>query len=94
MANEFNENVPEIWKDNYLGENSDISLLKIVGTFVDKLPGMAAIDIGNCLIHLMKFCQSGGPRELQKATEYLNHCNNYYYGINPNWNSSEWKGEN
>lgn len=92
MSNELSNNVPLFWRDTYLGNNSDITMVQVVEAFVKNVPGMAAVDIGNCLIHLMIFCKSGSPTDLQQATEYLDHCNSFYYGINPNWNAT--KGEN
>lgn len=90
---EFDDRVPLFWRTTYL-KNDDITFSKIVGAFVDGLPGMAAVDVANCLIHLMIFCNTGQPTELQQATEYLTHANLFCYGVNPNWNAGPIKGEN
>lgn len=91
MANEYSQNIPMIWKDDYLFE-SGVTFLQIVEAFVKNVPGIAAMDIGNCLDHLMIFCRSGCPADLEKATQYLNHANSFYYGINPNWNAKKGEG--
>ena len=90
---EFNNQIPLFWRTDYL-KSDVVTFAQIVNEFVDGVPGMAAVDIANCLIHLMVFCRGGGPLELQKATEYLNHANLFCYGINPNWNAEPIKGEN
>ena len=82
-----NDAVPIIWQDDYLGSDSKITFTQIVDAFVNGVPGMAAVDVANCLIHLMSFCRCGSPMELQRAVEFLNHANNHYYGINPNWDA-------
>lgn len=83
------KDIPVIWKDDYLGTDSPITFTQIVYAFVDGVPGMAAVDISNCLIHLMSFCRNGNPQEIHRATEFLNHADIHYYGIRPNWNMSK-----
>jgi hypothetical protein len=88
MANEVRDDIPMEWRDDYLFDSS-ITFEQIVNAFIAGVQGMAAVDVANCLIHLMIFCRSGCPSDLQKATEYLNHANNKYYGINPDWKKGE-----
>ena len=91
---EYDDRIPICWRTTYLNKDGKITFTEIVNAFVDGLPGMAAVDVANCLDHLMIFCNGGGPLELQKATEYLTHANLFCYGVNPNWNATPVKGEN
>lgn len=76
------ENLPYVWRNDYISPNSKISVGDIIAIFTDGVTGVSAFEVGEILYHLYKWCKMPEPSELTRAYEHMYHLAKYLYDSN------------